>query len=171
MWVLDATPLIYLAKTERLGEVVRSLDDEAAMPAEVHEEVVEVGVAKGYPDAGRVAQHVEDGLFEVLETNDSPLSARLNENDSLSDADVAVLVRASENDGIAVMDEEYSKDVASTERITTRGTSFLVLRLVERGDIEGDEARAIIDAMIDDGWYCSSSAYAKIVGKIESLEN
>lgn len=107
------------------------------------------------------------GLIGVAESDDTPLKARLDDNDSLSDADISVLVHASENDGIAVMDEKYGRDVASVERITTRGTSFLVLRLVERGIANGDEARA----MIDEGWYCSTSAYAKIVGKIEPLED
>lgn len=170
MWVFDTTPLIYLAKTERLEAVVGSLDDPCVMPREVYEEVVVVGMDEGYPDAGRVERCVEAGFFEVIETNDGPLEERLSANDSLSDADVAVLARASENDGIAVMDEQYGRNVASVEELRTRGTAFLVFRLLERGAIDGDEARETIDAMIDAGWYCSPSAYTKIVGKIESLE-
>jgi predicted nucleic acid-binding protein len=170
MWVFDATPLIYLAKTERLEAAVGSLDEPCAMPREVYEEVVVVGMDAGYPDARRVEQCVEKDLFEVIETNDGPLEAKLSDNDSLSDADVAVLARASENDGIAVMDEQYGRNVASVEGIRTRGTAFLVLRLLEEGAIDGDEARETIDAMIDAGWYCSPRAYTKIIGKIESLE-
>nr|WP_239685480.1 DUF3368 domain-containing protein [Halolamina pelagica] len=36
--------------------------------------------------------------------------------------------------------------------------------------ISGDDARTIIDAMIDNGWYCAPDVYTKIVQKLESFE-
>ncbi|MDS0301031.1 DUF3368 domain-containing protein [Halogeometricum sp. S1BR25-6] len=168
MWVVDTTPLIYLAKVDRLG-LVRHLDGPCVIPDRVYEEVVEIGIEQGYPDARRIECGVEDGLFTVVSGEPTALASRLQQNDNLSDADVAVLACAAAHDGVAVMDEAYGRDVAATEGITTRGTAYLALVPASNGTISVDEARTVIDAMIDEGWYCAPDLYAKIVQKLESL--
>ena len=67
------------------------------------------------------------------------------------------------------MDETYGRDVATAEGITTRGTAYLVLKLASEGTISVDKARSVIDAIIDEGWYCAPDIYAKIVQKLDSL--
>jgi predicted nucleic acid-binding protein len=169
VWVFDATPLIYLAKGDRL-DLVQYLDGSCVIPDRVYEEVVETGIERGYPDARRIERCVEDGLFDVVSVESTALVSRLQRNDNLSDADVAVLACAAAHDGVAVMDEAYGRDVAATEGITTRGTAYLVLVLASDGTISVDEARTTIDVMIEEGWYCAPDTYAKIVRKLESLE-
>jgi hypothetical protein len=44
-----------------------------------------------------------------------------------------------------------------------------VLKLASEGTISVDDARTVIDAMIDEGWYCAPDVYAKIIQKLESL--
>jgi predicted nucleic acid-binding protein len=168
MWVFDATPLIYLAKVDRLS-LVRHLDAACVIPEQVYEEVVETGIEQGYPDARRIERSVENDNFDVVRVDTSPLLSRLQQNDNLSDADVSVLACADAHDGVAVMDETYGRDVAATEDITTRGMAYLVLKLTKQGAISVEEARAVIDAMIDEGWYCAPNVYAKIIRKIETL--
>ena len=168
MWVFDATPLIYLARADRLA-LVRQFDASCVVPERVYEEVVETGLERGYPDARRIERGVDADRLDVVAVGTTPLSSRLRENDSLSDADVAVLACADVNDGVAVMDETYGRDVAATEGITTRGTAFLVLKLAGEDTIGVDEARSVIDAMIAEGWYCAPDIYAKIVRKLDSL--
>lgn len=169
MWVFDATPLIYLAKVDRL-DLVAALEQRAVVPELVHQEVVETGLDEGYPDARRIEQAIENGLLEVASVEQTALVERLRENQNLSDADVAVLACAAAHDGIAVMDEAYGRDVADVEGITTRGTAYLVLSLAKTGTIGVDEARSTIDSMVEEGWYCSPNVYAKIVQKLESLD-
>lgn len=168
MWVFDATPLIYLAKVESLA-LVDQLDDQCLIPAPVHREVVETGLEAGYPDARRIDTRIKADIFDVVTVAETPLRARIAENPNLSDADAAVLACADARDGVAVMDETYGRDVASTEGITTRGTAYLVLSLVSDGTMPADDARNVIDAMVDEGWYCSTAMYAKICSKLESL--
>jgi predicted nucleic acid-binding protein len=67
------------------------------------------------------------------------------------------------------MDETYGRDVAETEGISTRGTAYLVLVLATEGFIHVDDARAVIDRMIDEGWYCAPDSYAKVVRKLDSI--
>ena len=168
MWVFDATPLIYLAKVERLA-LVEALEASCVIPERVYEEVVATGLEAGYPDARRIDRQVDAGRFEVVAVEATRISARLGENRNLSDADIAVLACAGAHDGIAVMDEAYGRDVAAAEGITTRGTAFLVLTFTNQGAISGDDARTIIDAMIDEGWYCAPDVYVTIVQRIESI--
>ncbi|SFR90223.1 Predicted nucleic acid-binding protein, contains PIN domain [Halomicrobium zhouii] len=169
MWVFDATPLIYLAKVNRL-DVVEFLDDPRLVPEPVYGEVVDAGLEAGYPGARRIERQVDDGVFEVAAVPETSLATRLEDNDSLSEADVAVLVCAAERDAVAVMDEAYGRDVAATEGIDTRGTAYLVLSAVSDGTISVQEGRDIIDKMIDAGWFCAPDVYTRIVGKLDSFE-
>lgn len=168
MWVFDATPLIYLAKVDRLT-LVQQLEATCVIPRRVYEEVVTTGLEEGYPDARRIERTVDAGQFDVVTVEATPLFSRLQTNDALSEADVAVLACAGASDGVAVMDETYGRDVAATEGITTRGTAYLVLKLAKEDSISVDEARTVIDAMIEAGWYCAPDVYAKMVQKLESF--
>lgn len=169
MWVFDATPLIYLAKVDRLS-LVQHLARSCVVPERVYGEVVETGIEQGYPDARRVERAIDADWFDVVSVNDSSLLSRLQQNRSLSDADTAVLACADARDGVAVMDETYGRDIAAAEGITTRGTAFLVLKLTQQEAISGDDARSVIDAMIDEGWYCAPDVYTKIVRNLDSFE-
>jgi predicted nucleic acid-binding protein len=168
MWIFDATPLIYLAKIDRLA-LVQHFEASCVLPERVYEEVVETGLEQGYPDARRIERSVDADRFDIMSVETTPLLTRLQDNSNLSDADVAVLACADAHDGVAVMDETYGRDVAAAEGITTRGTAYLVLKLASEGTLSVDDARTVIDAMIDEGWYCAPAVYAKIIQKLESL--
>ena len=168
MWVFDATPLIYLAKVDRLA-LVQQLDASCVIPERVYEEVVGTGREQCYPDARRIERSVDADRSDIVSVATSALLTRLQDNSNLSDADVAVLACADAHDGVAVMDETYGRDVAAAEGITTRGTAYLVLKLASEGAISVDDARTVIDAMIDEGWYCAPDVYAKIIQKLDSL--
>lgn len=168
MWIFDATPLIYLAKVDRL-DLVRLLAEPCVLPERVYDEVVETGIEVGYPDARRVERSVEDEHFTVSAVEETARMSRRRQNPTLSDADAAVLACAATHDGVAVMDETYGRDVAATGGITTRGTAYLVLFLVSQEALDSDDARTGIDAMIDEGWYCAPDVYAKILQKLGEL--
>ena len=168
MWVFDATPLIYFAKVDQLT-LISEFDEPCVIPDRVYTEVVDTGIEQGYPDARRIERSVENESFSVISVDDDEFFSRIQRNPKLSDADVAVLACADTHDGVAVMDETYGRDVASTEGITTRGTAYLVLSLASQNAISVEKARTVIDEMVEEGWYCSPSMYAKIVQKLDSL--
>ena len=168
MWVFDATPLIYLAKVDRLA-LVQQLDASCVIPERVYEEVVGTGREQCYPDARRIERSVDADRSDIVSVATSALLTRLQDNSNLSDADVAVLACADAHDSVAVIDETYGRDVAAAEGITTRGTAYLVLKLASEGTLSVDDARTVIDAMIDEGWYCAPDVYAKIIQKLDSL--
>ncbi|RQG99235.1 DUF3368 domain-containing protein [Natrarchaeobius oligotrophus] len=168
MWIFDATPLIYLAKARRL-KLVTTLDGRCVLPERVHAEVVASGLDGGYPDARRIERRIDEGVLEVASVEETDVSERLDRNPDLSDADVSVLAHAAAVDGIAVMDDAYGRNAADVEGIETRGTAYVVLLAAKKGEIDADEARETIDAMVDRGWYCAPDVYARIVRTIESL--
>lgn len=168
MYVFDATPLIYLAKIDRLELVQDSLSN-CVVPASVYDEVVTRGLKEDHPDARRIERTVDESLLETVPVPESETFDRLQRNDKLSTADAAVLAIANTNDGIAIMDGQYGRDVADTEAIPTRGPAYLILWLLRENHLTGLEATNIIDAMLDAGWYCSPDLYASIRRKIDEL--
>jgi predicted nucleic acid-binding protein len=169
MRVFDATPLVYLATVDRLS-LLAHLDGQRLVPEPVYHEVVTRGMEEGYPDARRVEQGIDAGVLDVVAVEGTDTFDRLRENPNLSDADAAVLACAAERGATAVMDEAYGRDVAAVEGIETRGTAYLLLLLVKRGEITAEEARQTLDEMLDAGWYCSPDLYATLVGKLEELQ-
>lgn len=169
--VFDATPLIYLAKAERL-DAIETSDEPRVVPEAVHREVVATGVEQGYDDARRIERAAEDGLVDVVavDADDSPVATRLARHPGLNDADVAVLACADARDAVAVMDESAGRSAAEVEDVETRGTAYVVLAAVKDGALSTAEGRDAIDAMIDRGWYVAPEVYAKIVGRLESFE-
>lgn len=168
MYVFDATPLIYLATVDRL-ELLADLPETCVVPDSVHHEVVTRGLEEDHPDARRIERAIEGGTLDPVDDPDSETFDRLRRNDSLSTADAAVLAVAADEDGTAVMDEQYGRDVADTEGISTRGTAYLVLLLLRADHLDGDDAADIVDEMLDAGWYCSPKLYKSIQRKIDEL--
>ncbi|WP_276299039.1 DUF3368 domain-containing protein [Halorussus lipolyticus] len=166
--VFDATPLIYLGKADRL-DVLTNVKDDLVIPGRVCKEVVGDGMKQGYPDAKRINNRLRDGLFEQRTFDKDERFTNLVQNTALSPADTAVLLLADDIDGIAVMDEQHGREIAEVEGIETRGTAYLLLSLVKRGDLPTEEARETIDRMLDAGWHCSPNLYAKIVRKLDEL--
>lgn len=168
MYVFDATPLIYLATVERLT-LVDELPAQSVVPDRVYQEVVTAGVEAGHADARRVDRTVEAQILTRQSVDDTETFERLRTNQSLSDADAAVLAIAASADATAVMDEQYGRDVADSEGIETRGTAYLVLQLLQTGVLTADEAQATIDAMLDAGWYCAPNLYARVRQRIDDI--
>lgn len=168
MYVFDATPLIYLATVERLSLVVEHVE-EPVVPSPVQREVVERGLEAGHADARRVERAINSGALAVAPVPESDDFERIRRNQHLTDADAAVLAVTAERDAVAVMDEQYGRDVADAEGIETRGSAFLVLTLLRDGVVEAAEARTIVDEMVEAGWYCAPDLYARILGTIEDL--
>lgn len=166
--VLDATPLIYLGKADRL-DALEKFDRELLVPQRVYDEVVHVALEKGYADAKRVDERVKDGILRQSTVEETERFENLVTETELSPADTAVILLADEVGGTAVMDEQYGRNIADTENVETRGTAFLLLSLVKRGELDADDARDAIDAMLDAGWHCAPNLYAKILRKLDEL--
>lgn len=168
MLVLNATPLIYLAKVEK-ARLLADLPEELVVPASVHREVVVEGEKRGEPDARRIARLIEEGAIEIVEAPASPLADRLGESEHLHEAEQDVLLVADEHDATAVLDERYGRRIARAEGIDHGGTLSILIELVKTDALTPEGMRNAVDAMIEAGWYCSTKLYAEILRTIERL--
>ncbi|MDY6774061.1 MAG: DUF3368 domain-containing protein [Candidatus Nanohaloarchaea archaeon] len=170
MLVLDATPLIYLAKAGVLQKL-ESLEEDLIVPYEVYHEVVVEGKEAGEADALLMENLAETEVLEVREVEGGELYQKLESDRYLSDADREVLSIAEEESGIAVVDEEHARSVADMEGMENRGTVYLLFRLLDLGVMDAGEVRETVDGMIEAGWYCSTDLYSKILRELEEHDN
>lgn len=168
MFVFDASPLIVLASANRLS-FLESFDEALVVPERVREEVVDAGIEGEHADARRSKAAIEDGLLTVQQVEQTDLFGELADLDGLSEADAAVIAHAAVNDAIAVMDETFGRSVADTEGVETRGTAFLVVSQVADGPLSATEGKAIVDDIVEAGWYCSTDLYRKVIARLDEL--
>lgn len=168
MLVFDASPLIVLASADHL-EILESFDEALVVPERVRVEVVDAGIDGGHADARRLKAAIENSLLTVQQVGRTELFDELVDLDGLSEADAAVIACAAANDGIAVMDERFGRSIADAEGVVNRGTAFLVLSQVADGPLSPSEGKAIVDELIEAGWYCSTDLYRKISARLDEL--
>lgn len=169
MLVLNATPLIYLAKTGR-AKLLGQLPEDVVIPESVHQEVVVEGKNRGEPDAAQISRLVEKGAVRRPEPPDRSSSMSIGQTENLHATERDVLLSALEHDGTAILDEKYGRRIAEAEGIDHGGTLYLLLRLVKLDVLAAPEMREMVDDMIEEGWYCSTKLYAEILRTLEDLE-
>nr|WP_241658484.1 DUF3368 domain-containing protein [Halorubrum sp. BOL3-1] len=81
-----------------------------------------------------------------------------------------MLAYADARNAVTVMDEVAGRSAAEVEGIETRGTAYIVLAAMKRGDLSPEAGREAIDTMVDAGWYVAPDVYAAIVRKLESFD-
>ncbi len=164
--VLDATPLIYLAKVGLLSRF-KGLPCGMLVPKGVLGEVVDRGKEKGDPDAVIVEKALSDGLLRTEEVSDRELIKLMEGIRQIHPAEREVLALAKEVEGVAIVDDRLARDVARAHGIRFAGTAFLVATLVDNRRITKEEAKKAVDDMIRYGWRCSAEVYSEIVRMIE----
>ncbi len=161
--VFDSTPLIHLGKA-RLLERLKQIPTKNYLPRAVYREVVELGKETGREDAFYVEKLIGEGLFEVVE-----VKAALKLPSVLSSADQEVLSLAREKKGMAVIDEDAGRKVAEILGIKTMGSAGLIFVLLNHKLITKENTKMIINALIENGWYCSPPLYSLIMEKLEKI--
>ncbi|HLD04823.1 MAG TPA: DUF3368 domain-containing protein [Candidatus Nanoarchaeia archaeon] len=159
IFIFDATPLIYFTKT-RVLEKIEKFKSQNIIPGKVYEEVVEKNTSLA--DSGYIRQLVKKKLFEIRQ-----ISLRSLPNSQLSLADLEVIALAKELKGIALIDDKYAKQCAELEKVEVHGSLYLLFLFLEEKLIPLEEAQQVVDAMIENGWYCSPDLYATIHQKLK----
>lgn len=168
MLVLDATPLIYLAKAELLQHLT-DLEEDIVVPKEVYREVVGTGKEEGHADAYMVEDFLENARCSIVDSTENDIYRELEDNPDLSRADIDVLAVAKEREATAVMDEDYARTMAEVEDVKHHGSVYLILLMVKEEIIGAERGQKSVDTMVENGWYCSTDLYAKIKTKLDEL--
>lgn len=165
LFVFDSAPLIYFGKT-RMLEKIAKLEGKFVMPKAVYKEIIEAGLEKGFEDAVYVKGIVDSGLFSVKEIE---VPDKWKPLIGIEEADKETLLLAKELKGTAITDDQKVRNIATVEKIDSSGSVFIILLLVKNRIIARNEAKSLIDTIIDMGWYCSTDLYTVIVNSLAAL--
>lgn len=157
--VSNATPLIYLAKLGRL-DLLKRVFGEVFIPEEVRIEVVDRGKQLGERDAYLIEKAIDDGWLKVsrAEIVEVPIKLELGE--------VAVLSLA-KNLGVreVLMDEISARTAARLLGLIPRGTIFVLLKAVERKEMDLDNFLEVLNELIKHGFRLKEEVYLEAVRK------
>ncbi len=166
--IFDFTTLIYFAKIKILNKL-KKLKVARIIPELVYKEVVLEGKQRGKEDALIIEKLVTKKIFNIEKSKNKKFVNYLSQIPSLDLADAETLALAKELQGIAILDETSSRNIAEIENIKYHGSVFLLFFLYHNKLINKDEIKPYIDKMINSGWRCSTEFYAAVLEEIERL--
>jgi len=155
--VSNATPLIYLAKVGRIG-LLRSVFGEVFVPEEVKIEVVDRGKLLGERDAYVVEKAINDGWLKVLSAEEVEIPIKLEKGE------IAVLSLAKKL-GLreVLLDEVSGRMAARFLDLTPRGTIFVLLKALEKGEMDLNGFLEVLNQMIGHGFRLKEEVYIEVV--------
>ena len=155
--VSNATPLIYLAKVGRIG-FLKTVFGEVFIPEEVKVEVVDKGKLLGEKDAYVVEKAIGEGWLKVCVTEvlDVPIKLERGEAAALSLAKKLGLREV-------LVDEVSARAAARLLDLTPRGTIFVLLKVLERKEIDVDGFLEVLDQLISHGFRLKEEVYVEAV--------
>ncbi len=167
--ILNATPLIYLAKVG-LAEKLRFATYQLVTTEAVYREVVEEGIRKGVGEAEGLKDLFKAGVIKIEKANEHK-----DNNDVLQGlkgsgihlGEESVISLALELQSIVVMDDQRARQVAKILGVKVTGTPHLILHMVGQKLLTRSDAKKAIDTMVEKGWRCSPSHYSEILKLID----
>ncbi len=162
--VSNATPLIYLAKADRLG-LVLSLFEEILIPEAVYEEVVLKGKRLGQADALLVEKAIEEGRISVRHVQRThPVSIPLHPGE------VEVISLALESGiDLLIMDDARARAAAEIAGLRPRGTLWLLLEGTKKNLLSFDDFLATLEAITHHGFYLREELYLRVIREARRL--
>lgn len=171
MPVSNATPLIYIAKLGKfhlLGEMFAQIQ----IPPEVKTEIVDRGIEKGFPDATIIEQAIKDGWLTV-----HPLTEEnIKKSESLAQISgihvgeaQTILLAKQKNEKLVLIDQASVREVARRMGLSPRGTIYLILTAARKRLSTKEEARQMLEELIEANFYISANIYRDALKAIEKI--
>lgn len=161
--IFDSSPLIVLGKVKIL-EKVEKLKTVNLISKTVYDEVVLHGKLTHKEDALYIEQLIRREIFKVIEVKNLSLKFP---SSSLSRADQEVLNLSKEKDAYAVIDEDAGRTIAELLGIKTIGSAGILFNLLDAKIFSKEEAKELLNNMVNRGWYCSPALYSYILNELE----
>jgi predicted nucleic acid-binding protein len=162
--VSNATPLIYLAKANKLS-LLQTMVKQVFIPEAVYREVVSEGKRLGEKDAYRVEKAINEGWILVQ-------SAKIiyPVEISIHPGEVEVISLAKEKGIEAVlMDDVKARAASEMAGLRPIGTLWLMLKAVNSHMLDFDEFLSVLEDIIQSGFYLKEEVYLKAVRKARKL--
>lgn len=163
MIVSNASPLIYLAKVERLS-LLRELFEEVHIPREVREETVDRGKELGESDALVIESGIEDGwiIARDVEAKDVPFELERGEIAALS---LAEDLGAAE----VLVDELPARKAARMMNLEPHGTVYVLFSALKKGRVDLDGFLETLDNLIQKGFRLKEEVYVRVIRRAREI--
>ncbi len=172
--VLNATPLIHLARSSNLA-ILKRLNSPVYVPRSVYEEVVLEGRRLGKPGSEIIDEYVRRGTIVVRTPSDKHLvlslvaESRGEMRKPLHAEEAEVLALAEELGGVAVIDERVGRHIGKLHSIRVHGTIYLLILALKGGKMTKNEVLNALNRLVETGWRVSVEDYLSIRRELESL--
>jgi len=150
-----------------MANIFKEFSEEKYTTPKVVEEVVNKGKSAGAPDAFIAEKLIQESIIKVKEPQNVDFINLLSRIPDPHLAEIHVLALAKELNGIAIVDENITREVARIYNIQTHGTAYLLLRLLYRRRLSKKQAKEAIDLMVSAGWRLTAEEYAKLTKELE----
>jgi len=162
--VSNATPLIYLAKTDKLN-LLKAIADQVYIPNAVFQEVVIEGKRIGEKDAYRVEKCINQGWLNIQKVNNL-----LSFDFSVHFGELEVISLAVQ-EGIkkVLIDDAKARSVADLAGLQPVGTLWVILQAVKNRMMDFDEFLSTLEDIIHSGFYLKDEVYIKVIRKARQL--
>lgn len=161
--VSNSTPLIYLAKVNKL-DLLKSLFTEVFIPQEVKNEVVDKGKMLGKKDAYIVEKAISEGWLKVLTTDTVAVSIELDPGE-IAALSLAKKLKLKE----VLIDEASARAAARLLDLTPRGTLFILLKALQKEEIDQEEFLEILNQLLKEGFRLKEEVYLEALKEAKKI--
>jgi predicted nucleic acid-binding protein len=162
--VSNATPLIYLAKIDKLN-LIKAIANQVYIPEAVFQEVVIEGKRLGEKDAYLVEKCINQGWLKVKEVKNL-----LSFDFQLHYGELEVISLAGQ-EGIkkVLIDDAKARSVADIAGLQPVGTLWVILQAVKSRMMDFDEFLSTLESIIRSEFYLKDEVYIKVIRKARQL--
>lgn len=153
MIVTNSSPVIILGKQGKLV-LLKQCFKEIVIPPKVYEEVT---YYNENPEALSLQKALNEKWMRIKQPTLHPLLLTKN----IGAGEKEALSLAAEIKAPVLLDDDIAKRYAALLSIETHGTLFVLIRASRKNHITPNEALSIFEMMIHDGFYISTSIYAR----------
>ena len=169
MPVSNASPLIYLAKIGILN-YLKDFYGSVQIPQEVKKETVDRGIKGGYSDAFVIKTAIEEGWIKIeYLSEDNAKRAKIYAEATrihIGEAQ-AIFLAIQKGEKEILIDETMARDAARQLGLTPHGTLYIVMKFCNKGLITKEQAKGLLDRLIEKNFYVSARVYKKAMLALE----
>jgi len=164
--ISNSTPLIFLAKANRL-ELLSKVVNRVMIPRAVYREVVVEGKRLAEKDAYRVENAIESGWITIQDvTTNFPVKIPIHEGES----EVISLAKETGINNV-LMDDAKARAAAELAGLQPVGTLWVILQSVKKHEIDFDEFLITLEQLIRSGFFLKDEVYVKVVRTAKELSS
>ena len=165
--ILNATPVIYLGKTNILKKVVEAFN-EIYITEAVYDEVVEKGKEIGAEEVHIVEKYIKDGVIKVI--GNPSATDDFSETYQLGKGESSTILAAMNKKCIAIIDDERARKIGEKFNIEIHGTLFLLKLLFLLKKLSRAEVEDVIRDMVNKGFRLSTAVILMFLNDIKLEE-